>query len=77
MGLEGGSGHYTSAMFGHRAEGYELKGDGKKRKFKPFEAVRKFFGKNKRKSKDEQVSVVAVKAKSTTALHNDEDDDGG
>lgn len=60
----------------------ELKADGKKRKFKPLEAMRKFFGKGKRKSKDDQVSVVAVKAKSTTALHHsnndgDEDDDGG
>lgn len=60
----------------------ELKGDGKKRKFKPLEAMRKLFGKGKRKAKDEQVSVVAVKAKSTTALHHhndddDDDDDGG
>ncbi|XP_076468169.1 uncharacterized protein LOC143298994 isoform X2 [Babylonia areolata] len=64
----------------------ELKGDGRKRRFKPLEAVRKLFGKGKRKGKDcEQVSVVAVKAKSTTALHStrlgdddeEDDDDGG
>ena len=59
----------------------ELKADGKKRKFKPLEAMRKLFGKGKRKAKDDPVSVVAVKAKSTTALHHshhdDEDDDDG
>ncbi|KAL8587655.1 hypothetical protein ACOMHN_045344 [Nucella lapillus] len=77
--------HYSSGggsnMFGLRAEGYELKGDGKRRKFKPLEAMRKLFSKGKRKAKDEQVSVVAVKAKSTTALYHhdddDDDDDGG
>lgn len=55
----------------------ELRGDGKKRKFKPFEKVRKFFGKGKRKAKDESVSVVAVKATSTPALYDTDDDDGG
>ena len=43
--------------------------------------MRKLFGKGKRKAKDDPVSVVAVKAKSTTALHHshhdDEDDDDG
>ena len=53
-------------------------GDGKKKKFKPLSAVRKLFGGKKRKKEE---TVVAVKARSTTALHGDlndtDDDDGG
>ncbi|BFZ15148.1 hypothetical protein BsWGS_18187 [Bradybaena similaris] len=53
-------------------------GDGRKKKFKPLSAMKKFFT----KKKDKKDSVVAVKAKSTTALpseddDDDEDDDGG
>ncbi|CAG5118211.1 unnamed protein product, partial [Candidula unifasciata] len=54
-----------------------VRGDGRKRKFKPLSAMKKFFT----KKKDKKDSVVAVKAKSTTALpaetDDDEDDDDG
>ncbi|KAK6172301.1 hypothetical protein SNE40_015990 [Patella caerulea] len=60
-------------------------GKDKKKKLKPFEAFRRLFKSTRKrssKSKDDpQVSIVSVKAKSTTALHSgsneDDDDDGG
>ncbi|PVD34169.1 hypothetical protein C0Q70_05432 [Pomacea canaliculata] len=57
----------------------ELKADGKKRKFKPLQAMRKLFSKGRRKAKDDAspVSVVAIKARSTNTLQEDDDDDGG
>ncbi|CAL1538219.1 unnamed protein product [Lymnaea stagnalis] len=55
----------------------DIRGDGKKKKFKPLSAMKKFF--RQKKKKDE---VVAVKAQSTTAIpvgtdDDDDDDDGG
>ncbi|XP_025084977.1 LOW QUALITY PROTEIN: mucin-5AC-like [Pomacea canaliculata] len=60
-------------------EDEELKADGKKRKFKPLQAMRKLFSKGRRKAKDDAspVSVVAIKARSTNTLQEDDDDDGG
>ena len=59
----------------------DVKGDGKKRKFKPLEAMRKLFkgGRKRSKSKeDQQGTIVTQKAKSTPALQTaDEDDDDG
>ncbi|XP_041356832.1 dentin sialophosphoprotein-like [Gigantopelta aegis] len=61
----------------------DVKGDGKKRKFKPLEAMRKLFkgGRKRSKSKDDQQgTIVTQKAKSTPALqtaNEDEDDDDG
>lgn len=60
----------------------DAKLEGKKKKFKPLEAMRKLFkgGRKRSKSKEEQVSIVSLKAKSTGALHiepPEDDDDGG
>ncbi|XP_029648829.1 mucin-17-like isoform X1 [Octopus sinensis] len=62
------------------------KNENKKRKFNPLVAVRKFFKGNKKRSKlkdNEEISIVSMRAKSTSALHRqsvedyDEEDDGG
>ncbi|XP_050415429.1 mucin-2 isoform X2 [Patella vulgata] len=66
-------------------ESSESDGKDKKKKLKPFEAFRRLFKSTRKrssKSKDDpQVSIVSVKAKSTTALHSgsneDDDDEGG
>ncbi|XP_064610055.1 nucleolar protein dao-5-like isoform X2 [Liolophura sinensis] len=64
-------------------EGLDGKNE-KKRKFKPFEAMRKFFRASRKRSKlkeEESASIVCVKAKSTSALMSqqieEEEDDGG
>ncbi|XP_052829627.1 probable serine/threonine-protein kinase nek3 [Octopus bimaculoides] len=64
----------------------DSKNESKKRKFNPLVAVRKFFKGSKKRSKlkdNEEISIVSMRAKSTSALHRqsvedyDEEDDGG
>ncbi|GAB1604593.1 mucin-17-like [Argonauta hians] len=58
--------------------------ENRRRKFKPLHAVRRFFKGNKKRSKSkdsDEINIVSVRAKSTSALHSqsveDYEDDGG
>ena len=60
----------------------DQRGDGKKKKFKPFQKMRNFFSsKSSKKRKTDDVDSMGY-SRSTGALHNkpgdqDEDDEGG